>query len=231
MTDSFTELWLALALFLASHSIPAVPAIRRSLVARMGEPVYLIGYSLLSLAILAWLIIAALRAPYLELWPVTLWSRWVPVLTMPLVCLLLVAGVSSANPLSFGALPRHFDPARPGIVAITRHPVLWAVTLWAAAHLPPNGHVAAVLAFGLFSGFGLMGNAIVDGKIRRHLGAETWQRLATGTSAVPFVALWRKQAHFRWRDIGVWRLGAALALYALVLILHESLFGVSPLPL
>jgi uncharacterized membrane protein len=43
------EVLLALALFLAAHSIPARPAVRGRLVATLGERPYLLLYSLLSL--------------------------------------------------------------------------------------------------------------------------------------------------------------------------------------
>lgn len=230
MDDSFSHLGLALAVFLASHSIPALPNLRAVLVRRLGERGYLAAYSLLSLSLLGWLIHAALTAPYAELWGHPPGAAWIPTLVMPWACILLVAGVTTPNPLSFGSLSGPYDPARPGIVAITRHPVLWGVTLWAGAHLAPNGDVAAAAMFGLFTGFGFIGPLLVDSKIRRRMGPETWNRLAAGTAVMPGSALLRGRAAFAWRDLGWARVAGGLALYFALIPVHEWVFGVWPWP-
>lgn len=58
MSD-WTEFLLALAIFLGAHIIPARPRLRAALIARLGRRGYLLGFSLLSLGLLYWLIIAA----------------------------------------------------------------------------------------------------------------------------------------------------------------------------
>jgi uncharacterized membrane protein len=229
------DMAIAAILFVASHSLPARPSLRRRLVGILGEAGYLAVYSLVSLLALGWLIVAAGRAPYVELWAFAPWQLWVPNLAMPLVCLLIAFGVATANPLSFGGgAHQEFDPDKPGIAGITRHPLLWALVLWSASHLPPSGDLAHGLLFGGFGVFALLGMVAMDRRFKRTLGKGEWERLARRTSLVPFAAL----ADGRWRPAGLHidrgvlvRLFASAALYLALLSAHELVVGVSPLPI
>ncbi len=229
MTGSFEAFFLALAAFFATHSLPAVRPLRRRAVRAIGERAYIGLYSLVSLAALAWVVAAALAAPYLPLWQYRSWTVWVPTVLMAPACLLLVCGATSPNPLSIGPR-RGYDPRDPGIVAVTRHPVLWGFALWAGGQLFPNGDLAAVIMFAMFLSFALLGMPLIDAKRRRELGVEPWQRLAADTSLVPFAAAIAGRTQIRWRAIGAPRLGASAALYALLVAGHQWLFGVWPLP-
>lgn len=226
------EFVAAFALFLASHALPARPAVRRLLVGRLGEGRYLAIYSALSLALLLWLIAAAGRAPFVPLWHFAPWQLWVPNLAMPLVCLLVAYGAGAANPLSFGGRAgARFDPGRPGIAGVARHPLLWAIALWAAAHLAPNGDLAHAVLFGSFLGFALLGMAAIDRRRRREMGEDTWRRMAARTSFWPLAAL--VSGRWRLRTAVVpepWRAAVALLLYALLLGAHRPVIGASPLP-
>ena len=224
------ELILAVLVFLASHAIPAVRPVRAALTARFGERVYLILYSMVSLGVLVWLGGAYARAPYVEIWPFALWTRWVPVLVMPLACILLVAAVSSANPFSIEIGHRSFDPERPGIVSVTRHPLIWAFALWAGAHLVPNGDVASALLFGLLLVLSLLGLASLDAKRRAQWGAEEWADRIRTTSSLPFAAVFTRRTRLDLAGIGFWRVAAGLVLYALLWLGHEWAIGVSPAP-
>jgi len=57
----------------------------------MGKAAYLVTYSILSILVFGWLIVATSRAPYLPLWQAALWQAWIPNTLMPFVCLLLAA--------------------------------------------------------------------------------------------------------------------------------------------
>ncbi len=132
----WTQFAAALVAFLASHSVPARPTIRRMLRERLGGRAYMILYSIVSVAVLAWLIAAAGTAPRIQLWSFEPWQLWVPNIVMPFACLFIAYGFTSPDPFSIPGLNHAaFDPSRPGIAGITRHPILWAVTLWAGAHL------------------------------------------------------------------------------------------------
>ncbi|MFW8636248.1 NnrU family protein [Cribrihabitans pelagius] len=215
------EFTAALLLFLASHAFPVRPPLRPWLMARLGRGGYFLGYSLLSLAVLAWLIGAAARAPYAGVLPPWEAFRWVPLLVMPFACLFAVAGLTGRNPLSFGGTgPRSFGPARPGMLAASRHPLLAAMALWAGAHLLANGDLAHVLLFGIFAAFALAGMAMIDRRRQREMGQAEWQRLSRNT------------ARFHPARLRPTGLQAALAagLFLVLLALHTPVIGLAPLP-
>ncbi len=212
----FASAWVV---FFATHSLPLRPPLRPLLQGALGRRGFTIVYSALSLAVLTWLIGAAGRAPVLILWDWAPWQRHVPLAVMLAVCL----GIGRPNPFSFGgARNDRFDPARPGIVRLTRHPLLLAMALWAASHVVPNGDVAHVLLFGVFAVFAALGGRLVDRRRQREMGAQ-WQRLQTAVAAQP--------ARIRpasWSGT-VARATAGIALYAGLIWLHPWVFGVSPL--
>ena len=222
---------LALTAFFASHVVPARPAVRRSLQAHLGGFAYGAIYSAVSLAVLAWLIAAARNAPHIQLWDFELWQLWVPNLIMPFVCILIAFGLAAPNPFSIaGRGSASFDPGRPGIAGITRHPLLCAITLWALAHMVPNGDLAHVLLFGLFAVFGVIGMAALDERKRKQWGRALWEQRAAKTSAFPFAALFQGRIRFRDLHLESWRIAAALVLYMTLLGAHPLVIGVSPLP-
>lgn len=212
----------ALATFLLSHMIPARPAVRGWLIGTLGRTGYFAAYSLVSLAVLGWLIIAAAKAPYVEVIPPLTIFRWLPLLIMPIVCWLAIAGLSIQNPFSFGGLGNSpFDPDNPGILRTTRHPILVALMLWAVAHLLANGSLSHVILFGLFAGFAAMGMALIDRRTARTMGAD-WPRLSRDTARLSL------RAPRPWPRPWVWLI--TFAAYAALLHLHEAVIGLSPLP-
>lgn len=209
------------AAFFATHSLPLRPAMRTRLVALMGRRGFGVAYSTLSIGMLALLIHAAGRAPYVMLWPTMPWHVHVVKWGMLLVCIVLALSLGRPNPFSFaGARNDRFDPARPGIVRILRHPVLAALALWARLHLLPNGDLAHVLLFGALGGFALLGRRLIDRRRRRELGAATWNDLRTRTRGAPFVHPPRSRSGLALR-----LLAAGVAYLALVL-LHPLVIGV-----
>jgi uncharacterized membrane protein len=228
---SWAELAAAGIAFLASHLLPARPRLRAALCALAGERVYVAVYALVSLVLLGWLIAAAGRAPFVEVWEFAPWQMWVPNIAMPVACLLAAFGIGADNPFSFGGRnAQAFDPAHPGIAGVTRHPLLLAIVLWAASHVVPNGDLAHVLLFGTFALAGIMGMLAIDRRTQRAMGPEQWQRLAARTSLLPCAALiggrWRPDLRrLSWRRVAI-----AVLLYGGLLALHQPVIGVSPQP-
>ena len=93
-----TEFFMAIGAFLLAHVIPPMPPVRRFLIGIAGRPGYLVGYSLLSLALIAWVIVAARRAPYVELVGREHWQLLVQLAIVPLAAWLFIAGFAEANP-------------------------------------------------------------------------------------------------------------------------------------
>ena len=234
MTDLFAgwnELILAFVLFFLSHIIPVRPPIREWLIRHIGKTPYLWAYSALSIVLFGWIVVAVGRAPYMPLWQFAPWQMWVPNVAMPFVCLLLAFGIAIPNPLSIASRnDEAFDPDQPGIVGVTRHPMLWATALWAFAHAVPKGDLAHVLLFGLLGAFSILGMLAIDARKQRILGAVEWRRLARRTSLIPFAALAVEESLSPSRKINLVRLAAAAALYVGFIALHKHVIGVSPFP-
>jgi uncharacterized membrane protein len=140
-------------------------------------------------------------------------------------CLLAVFGIGASGGLSLGSQTQDpFDPAKPGIARITRHPLLWALTLWSLAHLAPNGDLAHVILFGSFASTALLGMIVFDRRARRRLGDAHWREVLRTTAFMPFT-----------RGLGVhgvdrpWRrVLLGIAIYGVLLVLHAPIIGVSP---
>lgn len=223
-----TDLLLAVAVFLLTHSLPAARPLRSRLIATLGRGPYMAGYSVLSLAVLAWVGWAYATAPYVPVWDYQGAAAWVPLLLMPAACILGVGALTQPNPLSVGLRTAGFDPDRPGVTALTRHPLIWAFILWAGAHLIANEDLASLILFGLLLLLSLAGPFAVDAKKRRELGEAEWRRLARKTSVWPVSAPLAGRA--RWRDAwpGWLPVAGGLLVYVALLHLHGPVIGVVP---
>ncbi len=205
----------AMTLFVLSHVVIARSGIKPALIARLGERGYLMLYSLLSLLLLAWVVLAVLQSQ-----PVTLWIA--PDAAYPFALLvslaafvLLGAGALTPNPLSVSFRKQGFDPTCPGLVGWLRHPVIWGLSLWGLAHVPANGTWPSLALFGGSALFGLVGTWTTERRIRKRLGAGQWQQLTSG------------RGHFDQRALVGGGLG--LLAWAGLLLLHPVLFGRDPL--
>lgn len=214
----------AFAAFFLTHAVPLRPPVRPALTRLLGRRGFTLAYSALSVAVLAWLLAAAGRAPFVPLWDWQPWHNHLVLTVMLPVALILALALGRPNPFSFGGgRADRFDPAHPGIVALLRHPLLVALALWAGAHLVANGDLAHALVFGAFAGFALLGGRLIDRRRRREMG-QAWHDLARATAAAgprpppgagPALAA---------------RLLAGAGLYLALLGLHAPVIGVSPLP-
>lgn len=223
------EFAVALAAFLAAHVIPAATNLRARAIAAMGRRNYLLAYSVLSVALLLWVIWAAQRAPRADLWPAAGWRLAVPVVTMPFALALLGAAVVRPNALSVSFRGGSAPPRLGGVLTITRHPMLWAFLLWSLSHLVANGDLVAVVLFGGLTAFSVAGMIALDRRARRRLGEEAWKTAAARASLLPFAALMRRRTRLDFRLADGLGAGAGLAAYAAMMWGgHEWLFGVAP---
>ena len=198
---------------------------RGSLREQLGEYGFLAVYSLTAVVTFAWFLMAYAHAPTIELWPRRSWTALVPVVVMPLATILLIAGYTTPNPTTVGMerSARADDPA-PGILRVTRHPVMWAIGLWAISHMVANGDQRSLIFFGALAGLSLGGTVLIDRKKRLALGSD-WSRLAALTSNLPFAALVAGRARLRWRDVSVLRIIAGLMLYVVLYRGHSVIAG------
>lgn len=212
------------AVFFLTHSIPVRPAVKSRLVAVVGARGFGLGYSALSLAMLALLIWAAGEAPYVQLWPQMPWQRHAVHLGMLAVCLIAALSIARPNPFSFGGAQNdRFDPQSPGIVRWTRHPILLVLGLWAGLHLLPNGDLAHVILFGVLGSFAVAGRALIDRRKRRVLGTQRWAALNEARKAAPMV-----QAPTSWIGFAI-RVLIGVAVFAALAWAHPYVIGVPAL--
>ena len=225
MPQGLLSLAFAGLAFCGSHVLLSSTGLRGSLRDQLGERGFLAVYSLTALVTFAWFLVAYAHAPTIILWQRREWTALVPVVVMPFAAILLIAGYTTANPTAVGMerMARANDPA-PGILRVTRHPVMWAIGLWAVSHLIANGDLRSLIFFGAFAGLSLGGTVLIDRKKQLALGSN-WPRLAEVTSNLPFAALIAGRTGLRWREIGLLRIAAGLLLYAVLYRAHGIIAG------
>jgi uncharacterized membrane protein len=222
---SWSAFALVFAAFFVTHTVPVRPKVKARLQGVLGVRGFTIAYSTLSLCMLGLLIAAARNAPYVALWPQTVWQRHVVLVGMFLVCLIAAFAIGRPNPFSFGgARNNHYDPTRAGIIRLTRHPLLLALALWAGLHLLPNGDLAHVILFGVFLGFALLGRWIIDRRKKRQMGSAVWHALRAETAQAPLVAPAGSRAEILLRAF------LAIGVFLILLLLHEPVIGAYALP-
>jgi uncharacterized membrane protein len=220
----FLSLIAAVILFVGWHVLVSGTTLRDHLVRRIGANAYRGLFSLAVLILLAWIIVAYRHAPYVPLWGMPTWAGWLAVCLMPVAIILVVASLRPDNPTG-GARPDQFDPRRAGIFAITRHPMMWGIGLWATLHLLANGDVASVILFAGLGGLALGGTLSIDAKKRRHDQAQ-WDILTATTSNLPFAALADGRA--RLAPAALLRpLVIGLVVYGVIGVLHSRVFDLA----
>ena len=213
--------------FVAAHLLISGTPLRGLLVRRIGEGPYRGLFSLIALGTLIWLIRAYNAATPEPLWAVTVLG-WAPLALMPFALMSLVIGVTSPNPSLAGMEGRFRGEIQAlGIFRVTRHPVQTGIALWALGHLLANGDTASIWFFGAMLALAVGGAVSLDRRKARNKG-EAWRAFAGTTSLLPFAAILRGRNTFRGGEIGFWRPGLALAIYAILIAFHADLFGAMP---
>jgi uncharacterized membrane protein len=206
---------VAAVAFVGTHFLMSHP-LRAPLVARLGERGFQGLYSLVAFATLGGLIWAMRRmGPEPFLWAAPDWS-WTLSAAIMLVASVLLAGSLIGNPALPGMPAGAGEPR--GVLAVTRHPMMWAFALWSFAHalVWPQPSVL-VLTFAV-AFLALAGAAGQDAKKSR-LQPEFWPHWRTKTAFVPFTGPAPIRA--MWPGWGV--LLGGVALWLLVSWLHPVL--------
>ncbi|HLY04857.1 MAG TPA: NnrU family protein [Rhizomicrobium sp.] len=223
----------AAAAFLAIHFLVSGTPLRDRITAATGEGPYLGLFSLASLALIVWLVIAYNRAQAGDDPQLYDLGEGVRHLGIPIVAIAFFVGVQGLflrNPTRVQMAGTAQDEGVvTGVLRITRHPFLWGVALWSGFHLAANGDEASVIFFGTFFVLALVGTVLIDAKRRRKLGA-AWNAFSAKTSNVPFGAAIAGCNRIRFGEIFGWRFWVATVLFLVILFCHPRLFGVSPFP-
>jgi uncharacterized membrane protein len=224
------NLLAATAFFLGIHFLISGTRLRDILVRRLAEAPYRGIFSVASLVGLVWMIYAYRHAPTLLLWAPPPGLRPLVYALVFIGFLLAVIGLATPSVTGVGIEGKLAEQSAgsiiKGVTRITRHPFLWGVAAWAAAHLAENGDLASLIFFGSFLLLALGGTASIDAK-RRRVYAAGWARFADATSNVPFLAIirGRNSLESALREIGVLRPLVAIVAYALVFHFHGRLFA------
>jgi uncharacterized membrane protein len=107
-----------------------------------------------------------------------------------------------------------------GMYRVTAVPGSLGVLLWALVHLLNLGEARAVVVFAglaIMTLIALLKHLAVAGPAYREVG---W---------LPFAAIVSGRQTLLWREIGWWRVGLALLIYAITLHLHPIVIGRDPL--
>lgn len=217
---------VAIGVFLTTHIVLAENPVRRALVRVLGERPFAWSYGAVALLQLIWIGQAVEGAPVVRYWEPPAWTAAIPLLVMPLALLLLVCGFTQNNPTATLAAGRLARRAVMGILAITRHPVMWGLGLWSLAHLAAEAEAAEALRYAAFAALALLFLPRIEAKQRAKWGAAAWADFAARSSNIPFVAMARGRARLKWREIGWVRFAITIALYGAILLwLHPIIAG------
>lgn len=180
---------LGAIIFFAVHVTPSVNNVRERLVTRLGEKPYVGLYVAGSVVGMMMIIVGKVIAEFVPVWMPPTWAGRLSVAIMLPACVLIAAM----------ALPTN-------IKRFTRHPMLWGIALWSAAHCLANGDLASIICFGGFGAYALF---------------SMWSLNKRG--AVRSMTIYGPA-----RDVLVIVVG--LAGYGALVFLHPYLFGVDPVP-
>ena len=208
MLGGLAQVAAAATAFVGTHLLMSHP-LRQSMVARLGGKGFQAAYSLVSFATLGWLIWSMRgMGPEPFLWAAPDWL-WIAAAAAMLLSSVLLVGSLIGNPALPGAPANASEPR--GVLAITRHPMMWGFALWAVAHAlvwPQPSVLILCFAIGLLA---LVGAAGQDAK-KSKLQPDFWPEWRRKTGFVPFTGPAPVRA--MWPGWGVLLGGVALWLFA-----------------
>mgnify|MGYP001820001090 FL=1 len=209
-------LWL---LFGGTHIGLTAGPIRKPIVERYGEGVFVVGYSVVAMATFAalthYVALHRFDQPQASLWVSS------PPVRGGLLALSVFGFTSFVTAvLVYPRFPmatfRHRVTEARGVQQVTRHPFFSGIALWAAAHalLAPS-QVTFIYFVGIVV-LSIVGGMHQDRRLIDELG-EGYRAYVAATSFWPFVAVLTKRQKIRWREqpwfaFGV-GIGASVALY------------------
>jgi len=186
MHPALISLLAASIAFVGTHLVLSHP-LRAPLVRMLGEKGFLALYSLVSLATIAWMVLAFRAAPPGDggAGGVAGEAQWALASILTLLAAVLLAGSFKGNP----ALPQtpvdKVAAALPtGAFLVTRHPMMWSFVLWALGHMILSwSQRTSILAAAVLI-LALLGSYLQDRKKEALLG-DAWKHWEMQTSHLP----------------------------------------------
>lgn len=169
--------------FVGTHFAMSHP-LRAPLVKTLGPGGFTAAYTLVSFATLGWVAFAFKAAPPADL-PGSGDAGWIIASLLTLVAMVLLAGSFIGNP----ALPTPMADAQAraepkGVFMVTRHPMMWAIGLWAASHIILFWSLRTLVTAAAMGVLALVGAKLQDAKKEALMGA-AWQEWESKTSYWP----------------------------------------------
>jgi uncharacterized membrane protein len=220
------ELLLSLTVFTVLHLLPSTP-LRPTLIRVLGRSAFMALFSVASLALFSWVYVVFRQTPVESVyWTTGHAVRGVSSLIMLLAFLLLTLAVCERRPVILTGENVLNEPgAIRGVLRITRHPVLWAIALWALTHMVNNANPPAWAFFGYAAALAFGGVLLIDRRRKRLLPDAAWERLQAETSSTPFLAIAGGRNRIVWKEFALWKIALAVVLWAGVMHGHPHLFG------
>lgn len=180
------SLWILLAAniaFVGTH-LGMSHTLRAPMVKALGDKGFQGAYTLVSFATLGGVYFAFIAAPGADLGG-SGEAGWVlaTVLTWP--AMVLLAGSLVGNPALPTPMAEEQARAEPkGVFLVTRHPMMWAIGLWAASHIVLLWSTRTLITAFAIGFLALVGSWFQDGKKRAAMG-EAWAQWSAKTSYWP----------------------------------------------
>ncbi|MDE2355222.1 MAG: MFS transporter, partial [Alphaproteobacteria bacterium] len=212
--NGLETLVLAATTFVGLHLLMSWAPVRGARAGRLKEGGFLGLYALISLVSFAWMVMAFRNAPaQARLWTVGS-ALWATASGLTLIAAILLVGSFLGNPALPDPTGRLKAPqATRGAFVITRHPMNFAVALWALGHILVSPTPKGLVLAGALLGLAVVGSAHQDRR-KALFKPDVWTDWEARTGFWPFAALLRGRA--RLSDLG-WRIplaGSALWLAA-----------------
>jgi uncharacterized membrane protein len=186
MSPQLASLIAANIVFVGGHFVLSHP-FRPGLAASLGERVFLALYSLVQIAVFAWIVVAfrAVGPGGALLWNGQSDTLWAIASLMTVIAFALLLGSFRGNPAMPGTTPETVEIAKPyGAFAITRHPMMWGIAIWAFAHILVAPNARTTITAGSMAVLALLGSYLQDRKKEVLLG-QAWNGWESRTTFSP----------------------------------------------
>ncbi len=183
-TSSMTLLIVGLIVFIGIHLVPAIPSLKNSIVSALSLKAYKSLFAIVSLIGLVLIIVGKMKAEFVSVYTPMNGAKHIAMTLMLIAFILLPAAHMKGN-----------------IKRFTRHPMLWGIVCWSAAHLLANGDLASVIMFGSLGLYSIIAMIAANARGTQ----KQTEKLPVKKDLIVFAA--------------------GFTTYVLVLILHPYLFG------
>jgi len=169
--------------FVGTHFIMSHP-LRAPMVRALGAGGFQIAYTLVSFATLAWVYLAFVAAPPADL-PGSGEIGWIAATLVTWPAMVLLAGSLIGNPALPTPLAEQQARSEPkGVFRVTRHPMMWAIGLWALSHMVLLWSTRTLVTAAAMGILALVGANLQDGKKAALMG-DAWAEWSSRTSYWP----------------------------------------------